>query len=380
MAQPTTLESPALAQPAYDKSKYLFSPLIDFLGLGGGSLIAFVFISLFFRSDAFYPAAAVSALWLTNVINHPHFAHSYQIFYRNFPQKLSGDAYPANLRARYWFSGVIAPVVLAVFLAGAFLAGRPDMLALAALLMFFLVGWHYVKQGYGMAMVDAVLKKRFFNEREKQALLINAYATWLFAWIFINRTIAERKFLGLDIPVFPIPDALFFLSAAAAIATLGWLCFVLFCGLARGDKQYPINGLIAYVTSLYPWLFFREVNPIYFAFVPAFHSLQYLTVVWRYELNANGASPESASKKPIWRLIKFYMLGAGLGAAGFWAAPLLLTDMVAYDTALLGASAFMFVFWTFINVHHYLMDNVMWRKGNPDVAKHLFGAKPKPAA
>jgi hypothetical protein len=29
--------------------------------------------------------------------------------------------------------------------------------------------------------------------------------------------------------------------------------------------------------------------------------------------------------------------------------------------------------WLFINIHHYLLDNVMWRKGNPSVAKHLFG-------
>jgi len=28
--------------------------------------------------------------------------------------------------------------------------------------------------------------------------------------------------------------------------------------------------------------------------------------------------------------------------------------------------------WVFINIHHYLLDNVMWRKGNPDVGHHLF--------
>lgn len=30
------------------------------------------------------------------------------------------------------------------------------------------------------------------------------------------------------------------------------------------------------------------------------------------------------------------------------------------------------LFWVFINVHHYLLDTVMWRKGNPDVKRHLF--------
>lgn len=378
MAQPTALEAPALAKPAYDKSKYLFSPIIDFLGLGGGSMLALIFFLIFFRSDAYLPAAIAGALWLTNIVNHPHFAHSYQLFYRDFRRKLTDDAYPANLRARYWFSGVIAPIALAGYLAGSFMAGRPDLLSLAAFLMFFLVGWHYVKQGYGMAMVDAVLKKRFFNDREKQALLLNAYATWIYAWAFVNRTIEERDFLGFEIYVVPIPDVLFYVSGATAAATLGWLLFVLSRGAVREGSKYPLNGLIAYATSLYPWLFFQQVNPIYFAFVPAFHSLQYLIVVWRYELNANGASVEAGSTKPIGGLIKFYLVGAGLGAVGFWGAPLLLTNMASYNETLLGVSVFLFVFWTFINVHHYLMDNVMWRKGNPDVAKYLFGAKPKP--
>jgi hypothetical protein len=31
-----------------------------------------------------------------------------------------------------------------------------------------------------------------------------------------------------------------------------------------------------------------------------------------------------------------------------------------------------FLFYIFINVHHYFLDNVMWRRGNPDVQKHLF--------
>ena len=27
----------------------------------------------------------------------------------------------------------------------------------------------------------------------------------------------------------------------------------------------------------------------------------------------------------------------------------------------------------FIDIHHYFLDNVMWRKDNPDVSRHLFG-------
>jgi len=34
------------------------------------------------------------------------------------------------------------------------------------------------------------------------------------------------------------------------------------------------------------------------------------------------------------------------------------------------------VFWTFINVHHYVIDNVIWRADNPETRAHLFGPKP----
>lgn len=388
MAQTSAILGAASPAPARPGERSLFSPAIDFFGLGGASLIYFAAIFLFFDKDVFYPALTVSALWLANLINHPHFAHSYQIFYRNFRGKLTGADYPRALRLRYLFAGLLAPIALAVFLLGSFAAGRADLLGLSASLMFFLVGWHYVKQGYGMAMVDAALKKQFFKDHEKKALLFNAYATWIFAWIFINRSISEQNLLGLEAYVVPVPDPVYYIAAAAAGAAFIRLGFALGRGRFVDGRKYPINGLVAYAVSLYPWMFFREVNPLYFAFVPAFHSLQYLTVVWRYELNViqSAADSEGATNggdmknRSLWKLARFYLVGVALGALGFWVIPYLLTDTISYDKTILGGFAFFFIFWVFINIHHYLMDNVMWRKDNPDVAKNLFGAGRKKAA
>jgi len=30
------------------------------------------------------------------------------------------------------------------------------------------------------------------------------------------------------------------------------------------------------------------------------------------------------------------------------------------------------MFWVFINIHHYFIDNVIWRRENTDVSKYLF--------
>ena len=37
-----------------------------------------------------------------------------------------------------------------------------------------------------------------------------------------------------------------------------------------------------------------------------------------------------------------------------------------------GPSLFLFVCWVTVNVHHYFMDSVMWRRDNPKVKQHLF--------
>ena len=66
------------------------------------------------------------------------------------------------------------------------------------------------------------------------------------------------------------------------------------------------------------------------------------------------------------------LLGVIIGAVGFWVMPTLLKVVVPYDTETFGPSMFMFIFFIFINVHHFFMDNVMWRRDNPDVRKYLF--------
>ncbi|MDH3739860.1 MAG: hypothetical protein OER92_11750, partial [Alphaproteobacteria bacterium] len=59
-------------------------------------------------------------------------------------------------------------------------------------------------------------------------------------------------------------------------------------------------------------------------------------------------------------------------AIGFWVVPILLQVLVSYDTEIFGSTMFMFIFFIFINVHHYFLDNVMWRRENPDMRRYLF--------
>ena len=142
--------------------------------------------------------------------------------------------------------------------------------------------------------------------------------------------------------------------------------------------------MLAYAVSLYLWLLFVQVNPLWLLVVPALHSLQYLIVVWRYELNferGREGAHEPLEVPLVERVFGrryyasmalFVVTGMLIGYLGFWGVPKFLDTFMPYDRSVFGGTMFLFVFWIFINVHHYFLDNVMWRRENPDTRKYLF--------
>ena len=370
------------ARPAY-----LFGPFFDFLTLGGASLIACAAIAFFLPKGIPGTQQAVLITLLMTIINQPHFAHSYQMFYRNYREKAFGANYPAALRWRYISAGLVVPTVLIAFLAGAALAGSARVLAYGANAMFFLVGWHYVKQGYGILIVDSVQKRLMFSDRAKLIFRANGYASWMVAWLAVNHAFSGRSYyIGLTYFSLPIPAWIYQLSIAIAVLTTAATFLVLLQRWREARGQLPWNGLVAYLTTLYLWVIFVRINPLVLAVVPTFHSLQYLAVVWRYQLNAadrGGAAPAPAIVSRIlpaqWSSFVFF-IGAGvlLGYLGFMGIPRSMDTVVPYDRHLFGPSLFVFSFYIFINIHHYFLDNVMWRRGNPDVQQYIFAKPAKP--
>ncbi len=359
----------------------LFTPMVDFLCLGGGSLLLFIPLSLL-DVETFKPAAVATILFLAHFINSPHFAHSYQIFYRNFTEKAFGQAYSPQLRFRYIVAGIVAPLALIAFFAIAFVSDSARVLGFGLNIMLFLVGWHYVKQGYGMIIVDSVLKKNFFAPREKTILMVNSYLCWLLSWAMLNNAVAERDLFGLTAYSIPVPEFLL-IAVGLATATSSAFALVVIFRRWRCGKPFPFNGVVAYLVTLYVWMVFPAlVAPAAFVVLmalatPAAHSIQYLIVVWRYQLNVERGKT-GTDRPPVWftnpltRLAYFFVFGVIISFCGFWIIPTALDLYIPYDKAIFGGQMFLFMFAIFINVHHYFLDNVMWRRENPDVARNLF--------
>ncbi|MER8661865.1 hypothetical protein NKH34_12065 [Mesorhizobium sp. M1148] len=375
------LSADAVAPQTATAQKYLFGPLADFLMLGGS---AFLILPVLFLVPLEYEGpVAATMVFVAYLVNYPHFAHSYQLFYRNFGRKVTGDGYDRSLQLRYIFAGIVVPLVMAGFFAYGAAAANTRLLGYATNAMFFFVGWHYVKQGYGMLMVDAVLKRKFFDDRDKKVLLVNSYAVWILAWLQTNTAVTQGKYYGLDYYTFAVPSWITDIALLAAIASTAATLLMLVNRWRKNDGKLPYNGIVAYVASLYLWILIVRINPLWLLIVPALHSLQYLAVVWRYQTNVERDSSDAERDPqpkilsflgPLYRfrLLGFIVGGTALGYLGFWLIPSALTALIPYDRQVLGSSLFFFIVLIFINVHHYFLDNVMWRRGNPEVSKYLF--------
>ena len=304
------------------------------------------------------------------VINSPHFAASYILFYR----RMFGGDLAQTEKQRYWVAGVYIPLILLSYLAVCMKLKSPELLGLALTLMVITVGWHYAKQGFGMLMMDSAKMRSYFDPRSRNILLYNTYAAWLVNFLascyFSNRML--KDYFGVPVQLLPVQLPLLLTAVAVFAITTVFTIQV----LVRKQRRQPIAaaGLTGYLASTYLWLPLL-VHPVALFIIPAFHSLQYLYVVSIFEGNrakhlANAKSG-GAKISPRLRMALFAVAALALGALMFDFGPHWSTAFFMMDG---NTATSYFLFWVFVNVHHYFIDSVLWRKENPEAVKYLFAA------
>ena len=362
---------------------YLFHPITDFLMAGGASLIFAVPIFWGIRDKV---SAQPTALWLGLVlsvfINYPHFAHSYQLLYAGIWQRIFGAETTKKVALKYAWAGFVAPTLIAAFLIGVYLFGNMQVLGFAANAVMFSVGWHYVKQGYGVITVLSAIRRIYYSAVEKKLLLLNGYAVWIYSWMALNVEMREHDMYGVKYFTLDLPSVAITVGLAATVLTTAALLIALVHRVAVRKQPVSWNGIIGYVCSLYLWVIAFYADPIFTVFVPAFHSLQYLLFVWRYEVNkahadvaASGVVAAGEKRPVMMRVARFVLVGMVLGFIGFMALPTVLEASFAPNQSLWGPTVFLFILIAFINLHHYFIDNVIWRRDNEDVRRFLFAPR-----
>ena len=381
-APATTIASGTGTFPRPDRRRHVHNGWIDFLTLGGGSLVVLVALAAFYpRDDAARAVLASTALVLAFFLTYPHVAHSYQLFYKDFLNKAFSPE--SALAARYRFAGVLLPVAMVVFFAFALAQDSLALLGLAGNVTLLMSGWHYAKQGFGILMLDAARKGVRFNAGERKRLLWNTHLIWVTFWLMINDTLVKQEMWGITYYLVDVPESL--RTAMLGVVVLSALVIGYdFFRKWRVERALPVNGIVAYAATVYAWVLIGRFDPVLLLVVPLFHGLQYLSVVWRYRLNAEEARlrarPSVASRGREWfrttraGLARFAVAGGLLGGLLFWGGPSALDTLVGYDRAIFGAALFFFIGWTFVGIHHTFMDNVIWRRENPDSRRYLFEA------
>jgi hypothetical protein len=320
------------------------------------------------------------------VVNDPHFSVTYLLFYRDVRRRLSGDVWGTAQRIRYLVAGFVVPAVLAVWAAAALFSRSAPVLGWLIQLMFLLVGWHYVRQGFGVLAVLSARHGASLTSLERHALSAHAYAAWAYAWASPSDPGTEMEERGVVYRSFAHGAVLEHLTFVIFMATAVAVSMVLAARLRRTGRLLPAAPLLGYLSALWSWTVYSRVEPLVVYAIPALHSLQYLYFVWLLERNAARArleSPFAARPVPV-ALGVLFASAVALAWVLFHGVPETL-DAAFFPQrgrhvpiSDLGPGPVVAAVFVCVNVHHYFMDHVIWRRDNP-YTRHLRESEAAPA-
>ncbi len=169
-----------------ESSRAGVSPVAEFLLVGGATPVLFALGWVLRRVvglDAADLAFGFMFFYAAHLLNDPHFAVRRDVlFYRKARERAFGRELPPAQRARYVAAGLVAPAAMLAWAGYALATRSAYALGLFIQLMFFTVGWHYCKQGFGVLTVLSARRGVRFLPRERWGLLAHTYAAWAYAW------------------------------------------------------------------------------------------------------------------------------------------------------------------------------------------------------
>ncbi len=385
-------ETPAAPRPG----RALTTRYLDFWLLGGASLTVWLamFVLQHFRSawaiDQHFKNLAITTVSLTLLVNNPHFIVSYKLAYSR----------GWSFVARHWWQLVAVPLLLLGLFAYAYWRfDRPTAEALpfvpelahafgaqgggtnlwttprlgdflftvAFNVMFFTVGWHYTKQTFGCMMLYANFDAYPLSLTQRNLIKWSLLSVWWVNFAYGNRYEGTLSFSDFSYYSLDLPDVLAPLASCLAAVGLALVLYRVFYVNYRATGRLPgVNLLVPFVAIYVWWMPFTRQHEFYMLLTPLFHSLQYLAVVYKLEDSRLRESPRYE--------LRATALVLGVIAAG-WLSFELLPNTADNRLGTFGAWHIFFFFTAamlFINIHHYFIDNVVWRFKDPVVRKYLL--------
>ena len=368
---------PTAPRPAVPGGGGLRAELVELMLTGGATVVLFP-LAWLLRSivglDAAEFAVGFTTFYAAYVVNDPHFTVTYLLFYKDARRRAFGSEVKRAQRLRWIVAGVLVPIVLASWAIAALKLHSAQTLGWMIQLMFLLVGWHYVKQGFGVVTVLSARRGVRITPSERRVLLFHCHAGWAFAWANPAAPAGEFEEKGVVYTALAHPRWLEIAAGAVLAASTIALVWVIVDRWRREGRTIPLAPLAGLLITVWSWTIFSSVDPLIRYVIPALHSVQYLYFVWLMKRNEARAEegPPSFGRPVAVRVGLLALSAIGLGVLLFHLLPTFL------DTAFvrrprggltndpLGETPFFAAIYVFINVHHYFMDTVIWRRENPD--------------
>ena len=350
---------------------------LEFMAVGGITFALFPLAWLArarFGLDSSELAVGFAMFQAAHFLNDPHFSVTYLLFYKDWRQRAFGSEWGLAQRTRYLVAGLLVPTLLVAWAALALIGRSAQTLGWMIQLMFLLVGWHYAKQGFGVLTVLSARRGVRFTADERSVILGHCFAAWAFAWANPARVAGEFEEKGVVYwgPTHPswielTTGVLLALSTVALSVKLGakW----------RREGRLPLTPLLGFLATIWFWTIYTGLDPLVRYVIPALHSIQYLYFVWLMKRNeARAAEGPPLFGPPVTtRLTALAASALILGWVLFRGAPSMLDATLASALRAghagaaqtgLGDTPFFAAFFVVVNIHHYFMDNVIWRREN----------------
>lgn len=343
----------------------IIHPIVDFLCVGGLSLIIFVPLLLSGRSDLVLIGAGTQA-FLATTINMPHFMASYRIVYRS-----------RDMILKHKWASIYVPAILVAYSALALWEAQSSRALLAILIAVAsaYLAWHYTGQVWGMMASYAYLGGARFEAIERTLIRtgLRILLVWHVTWFLYTQLADPTRVRPLYL-VMSAATAVAFALSAIGIALM-W---------RRTGQLPPVNALAAWL-AIFAWYAMLARDPKALFWVQLAHALQYLAFPLRVEINRGAGAAESATPRRDRQSVVMHM---ALYAGGLLAVSILMSRVLPASAMSVVGSMFgeepgkaaPILILMIINIHHYFTDGVIWKLSNPEVRKELFSHVPVPRA
>ena len=350
----TSVPAPVAAQAARRPS--ILSPIVDLLCVGGLSIILLVPMLLSGRTDLLLVGAGTQA-WLASLINMPHFMASYRIVYRS-----------REMIQRHRWASLYVPAILLLYSIFALWQAQytPDFVTVFLAVGSGYLAWHYTGQVWGMMASYTWLEGARFDTIERWLIRgsLRILLVWHLTWFVYHNVVA--------INFGPVYQAMnYFTLVALLLGGVGMMRM-----RRRTGKLPPLRAVVAWL-AIFVWYAALARDPKALFWVQIAHALQYLEFPVRVELNRQTAT---AAGRVAGRMALYGSVLLGVSLLMGLVVPRTAMDLIGASMGQGPGQVAPILILSFINIHHYFTDGVIWKISNPAVRKELFAHIPPPEA